>query len=65
VVGVNRIGNDGNGIAHNGHSQVLRFDGDALLPPHEREGIAHVVIEKGPLELFRSKFPFLNDADGF
>ena len=65
VVGVNRIGNDGNGIAHNGHSQVLRFDGDALLPPHEREGIAHVVIEKGPLDLFRSKFPFLNDADGF
>lgn len=65
VVAVNRVGNDGKGIAHNGHSQVLRFDGDYLMQPHEREGIAHVVLEKGPLEQFRAKFPFLRDADGF
>ncbi|MEY3800609.1 MAG: hypothetical protein RLZZ548_489 [Bacteroidota bacterium] len=65
VLAVNRVGNDGKGIAHNGHSQALRFDGDYLMQPHEREGIAHVVLEKGPLEQFRAKFPFLNDADGF
>lgn len=65
VVAVNRVGNDGKGIAHNGHSQVLRFDGDYLLPPHEREGLAHVVLEKGPLEQYRSKYPFWLDADGF
>ncbi|MEY2707829.1 MAG: hypothetical protein RIQ91_459 [Bacteroidota bacterium] len=65
VVGVNRIGNDGKGIAHNGHSQVLRFDGDHMMQPHEREGIAHVVLEKGPLQQFRLKYPFLDDADGF
>lgn len=65
VVAVNRVGNDGKGIAHNGHSQALRFDGDYLMQPNEREGIAHVVLEKGPLEQFRAKFPFLRDADGF
>lgn len=65
VVAVNRVGNDGKGIAHNGHSQVLRFDGDYMLPPHEREGIAHVVLEKGPIEQYRIKFPFWQDADGF
>jgi predicted amidohydrolase len=65
VVGVNRLGNDGHGVAHNGHSQVLRFDGDYLLSPYEKEGVAHVVLEKGPLENHRAKFPFLLDADGF
>lgn len=65
VVAVNRVGNDGKGIAHNGHSQVLRFDGDYLMQPHEREGLAHVVLEKGPLQQYRSKYPFWLDADGF
>jgi omega-amidase len=65
VVAVNRVGNDGKGIAHNGHSQVVRFDGEYLLQPHEREGIAHVILEKGPQEQFRSKFPFWQDAHGF
>ena len=64
-MGGNRVRNEGKGIAQNGHSQALRFDGDYLRQPHEREGIAHVVLEKGPLEQFREKFPFLRDADGF
>lgn len=65
VVAVNRVGNDGKGIAHNGHSQVLRFDGDYLMHPHEREGLAHVILEKGPLDQYRTKYPFWQDADGF
>ena len=64
LVAVNRVGNDGKGVAHSGHTQALRFDGDYLLSPHEREGIAHVVLEKGALAQFRLKFPFLGDADG-
>lgn len=63
VVAVNRVGNDGNGIAHKGHSQALRFDGDYLLAPYEKEGIAHIVLEKGPLVQYREKFPFLQDSD--
>ena len=65
TIGVNRVGNDEKGIAHNGHSQVLKYDGEYLLEPHQREAIAHVVIEKSPLSQFRDRFPFLGDADGF
>ena len=65
VIGVNRVGNDEKGIAHNGHTQVLKYDGEYLLEPHQREAIAHVVIEKSPLLMFRDRFPFLSDADGF
>jgi predicted amidohydrolase len=65
VIGVNRVGNDEKGNAHNGHTQVLKYDGEYLLEPHQREAIAHVVIEKSPLLMFRDRFPFLSDADGF
>jgi len=65
VIGVNRVGNDEKGIAHNGHTQVLKYDGEYLLEPHQREAIAHIVFEKSPLVQFRERFPFLSDADGF
>ena len=65
VVGVNRLGNDEKGIGHNGHTQAIQFDGAHLLQPHEREAIAHLVIEKNPLNQFRERFPFLKDADRF
>ena len=64
VIGVNRIGNDEKGIAHNGHTQAIKFDGEYMLEPHQREAIAHLVLEKNPLNLFRERFPFLGDADG-
>ena len=65
VIGVNRVGNDEKGIAHNGHTQAIKYDGDFLLEPHQREAIAHIVLEKSPLVQFRERFPFLSDADGF
>ena len=65
VIGVNRVGNDEKGIAHNGHTQVIKYDGDFLLEPHQREAIAHIVLEKLPMLQFRERFPFLRDADGF
>lgn len=65
VIGVNRVGNDEKGIAHNGHTQVIKYDGDFLLEPHQREAIAHIVLEKLPMLQFRERFPFLKDADGF
>lgn len=63
VVAVNRVGKDENGISHNGHSQVVGFDGQYRLLPFEKEGMAHVVIEKKPLQLFRNRFPFIAEAD--
>jgi predicted amidohydrolase len=65
VIGVNRLGNDDKGLAHNGHTQAVKYDGDYLLEPHQREAIAHIVFEKSPLVQFRERFPFLSDADGF
>lgn len=65
VIGVNRVGNDDKGIAHNGHTQAIKYDGEYLLEPHQREAIAHIVLEKSPFLQFRDRFPFLNDADGF
>ena len=65
VIGVNRLGNDDKGIAHNGHTQAVKYDGDYLLEPHQREAIAQIILEKSPLVHFRERFPFLSDADGF
>lgn len=63
TIAVNRVGEDGNGIKHTGHSQVVSFDGEYLLPPFERESLAEVVLEQAPLTAFRERFPFLNEAD--
>lgn len=63
TIAVNRVGEDGNGIKHSGHSQVVSFDGEYLLPPFERESLAEVVLEQAPLTAFRERFPFLNEAD--
>ncbi len=65
VVGVNRVGDDGNGIKHSGHSQLIDFSGEYRVAPIEnREQIVHVLIEKAPMEQFRERFPFLKDRKG-
>ena len=62
VLGVNRVGDDGNGIKHAGHSQLIDFSGDHRVEPIEnREQLVHVVIEKSPMTQFRERFPFLKD----
>ena len=63
TIAVNRVGVDGNGIKHSGHSQVVSYDGEYLLPPFERESLAHVTLEHSPLMNFRERFPFLAEAD--
>lgn len=64
VAGVNRIGEDGNGIPHAGHSQLLDFSGQYMIEPQvDREVLLHQIIEKQPLQAFREKFPFLDDRD--
>ena len=62
VLGVNRVGDDGNGIKHTGHSQLIDFSGDHRVEPIEnREQLVHAVIEKSPMTQFRERFPFLKD----
>lgn len=66
VVGVNRVGNDGNGIAHCGNSLVINPRGEIIseIPLHQ-EGVYNVEIDKSYLEEFRKMFPVGLDADEF
>jgi omega-amidase len=65
TIGVNRIGEDGNGYQYNGHTQVVNFLGDYILEPIENKGVFIVQLNKAELLLARKKFNFLNDRDPF
>ena len=66
VIGVNRIGEDGNGIMHSGDSAVYDFKGEKLsqLKPFV-EKTEIVVLRKKDLFDFRNSFPAHLDADSF
>jgi predicted amidohydrolase len=65
VVGVNRVGLDGQGIPHAGESMVVDPFGKTMFMASDREK-AHVqTLEKKSLDEYRSRFPFWRDADGF
>lgn len=64
-VGVNRVGNDGNGMAHSGDSVALDFMGQTLLAAPEQAWQGSVSLSHEALVKFRQKFPAHLDADGF
>jgi omega-amidase len=64
-VGVNRIGDDGLGIAHAGESAVLDFTGQPLLELHEQAMVATVPVDIEAVRGWRDKFPAHLDADAF
>lgn len=65
VVGVNRVGEDGNGIYHSGHSCVIDAMGEVLYQKENDEDIFTITLEKNTLETIREKLPFSRDADAF
>jgi predicted amidohydrolase len=65
VVGVNRVGKDGNNIYHSGNSLVIDPLGQVLYHTADEEDIFTVKLEKEKLEEVRTKFPFWKDADNF
>jgi omega-amidase len=65
VIGVNRVGKDGNGINHSGDSMVIDGLGAALYHKNREEDIQTITLQKEPLQEIRQKFPFWKDADGF
>lgn len=65
VIGVNRIGNDGNAIYHNGNSMVVNAMGEVLYQKQHQEDIFTITLEKQHLADTRSTLPFLKDADEF
>jgi len=65
VVGVNRVGNDGNEIYHSGNSLVIDPLGEVLYHCADDEDVNTVTLSKNKLDEIREKFPFWKDADGF
>lgn len=65
VMGVNRVGKDGNGLEYRGDSVALDYLGEplALLAGQETEKIIH--ISRAELIDYRQRFPALSDADDF
>jgi predicted amidohydrolase len=65
VIGVNRVGNDGNNIYHSGDSMVINALGETLYTKAHDEDIFTITLQKESLIENRNKFPFLKDADQF
>ncbi len=65
VVGVNRIGRDGNNINHSGNSLVIDPLGEVLYHHADEEDMFTIALEKERLDEVRTKFPFWKDGDSF
>lgn len=65
VIGVNRIGFDGNNHEYIGHSQAIDYLGNNIIEPQEFDGIFIVELDKNTLLETRQKLGFLNDKDNF
>ncbi|MFT4093057.1 MAG: nitrilase family protein [Niabella sp.] len=65
VIGVNRVGMDGNDIYHSGDSMVVDPLGEVLYHKKDEEGVFTVTLHKAHLNTIRTKLPFWEDADIF
>ncbi|QIP11397.1 amidohydrolase [Spirosoma aureum] len=65
VIGVNRVGNDGNQHPYSGDSAVIDFKGDVLFRQADTEISHQQHLSLDDLRAFREKFPANLDADDF
>jgi predicted amidohydrolase len=65
VVGVNRVGEDGNKIFYNGDSAVIDPLGEIIHYKNTVEDIFTCTLQKEKLTEIRNQFPFWRDADLF
>ena len=65
VLGVNRVGTDGNGLRYAGESVAFGPLGETVAALGEREGAEAVTLDPGGLADVRERLPFLRDADSF
>lgn len=65
VIGVNRVGNDGNEIYHSGDSMIIDPLGETLYHKKDDDDIHTITLQKERLDAVRTKLPFLRDADDF
>ena len=66
VLGVNRVGTDGNGYEYSGSSILVDAKGKIIADMKDKEGVLSVRnVSKEDLYDFRKKFDTLKDADKF
>jgi len=65
VIGVNRIGTDGKGLAYSGDSVAHDFLGESLAELGSDAAVATVELDAEALRAFRDRFPAHLDADRF
>lgn len=64
LIGVNRVGTDGNDLYHDGCSAVVSPTGQVLFEEKDREVLHTITLSRQALEDYRSQFPAWMDADG-
>jgi omega-amidase len=65
VIGVNRVGVDGNDLPYAGDSAVIDSVGESLIELGTQEQVATVTLDPAPLLAHRERFPAWMDADDF
>jgi omega-amidase len=65
AVGVNRVGEDGNGISYSGDSVIIDPLGEILYRKTNDEDVFTYTLQKEKLMEVRNKFPFWKDSDSF
>lgn len=65
VIGVNRVGNDGNEIYHSGQSMIVDAAGEIMYSAADREEAFTYELSMEKLNEVRDRLPFLKDADPF
>ena len=65
LIGVNRVGRDGNGIEYPGHSVVHGPLGERIADLGGTEGCRLVELNLGEVIRIRAELPFQADADSF
>ncbi len=65
TIGVNRIGEDPNGVSYNGHSAVLDPKGQVIYYKEGSAAVQTVTLKRLELDQYRDKFPVHLDADDF
>ena len=65
VVGVNRLGTDGNRVAYQGDSMVVDFQGEVLRDATDRRGWHYATLDLNALKDYRAAFPAWMDQDDF
>jgi len=65
VIGLNRVGKDGNGIDYPGRSQVYDPAGQCIADLEGREICQRVTLSLGKVKEVQKVFPFQADADAF